>query len=64
VLDEFALVGFAGDDSFALDSDVSVVQAKLCLTIIFVVAVSDEAIFGKDGANVAIELNIVRGRAN
>ena len=60
MLDEFALVGFAGNDGFAFEGDVAVIEPEFGLAIVFVVTMADEAVFGKDGANIAIELDFIR----
>ena len=60
MLDEFALVGFAGDDGFAFEGDVAVIEAEFGLAVVFVMAMANEAVLGKDGPNIAIELDFVR----
>ena len=60
MLDEFALARFAGNDGLTFEGDVAVVESEFGLPIIFVVAVADEAVFRKDGPNIAIELDFIR----
>jgi hypothetical protein len=63
VLNEFALVGFAGNDGLAFERDVALVEAKFGFPIVFIVTVTDVAVLGKNRTDIAIELNFVcRGR--
>lgn len=60
MLDEFALLGLAGDDGFAFERDFAIVEAELGFAVVFVMSVTDKTVFGKNGANIAIELDFVR----
>ena len=59
MLDEFALVGLARNDGLAFERDVTIVEAEFGLPIVFVVPMADVAVLGKDGPNIAIELDFV-----
>ena len=60
MFDEFALLRFAGDDCFSFERDLAVIEPQFGLAIVFVVAVTNKAVFRKDGSNISIELNFIR----
>jgi hypothetical protein len=59
-LDQRAFIGFAGCYGPRLDGIVPAVEPEVCLAGSTVRPVAGEAIFGKDGANIAVEFDFGR----
>src|SRR5207253_1619409 len=59
VLDEFALLRFAGNKNLAFESDVSHIQAELGFALIFVRAMTGVTILRQDRADITVKLDLI-----